>query len=587
MQKAEESEEQQLNVKSFFHPLTTFKVIHWLILLGIIVYANMLFNKFVWDDITYIWFNPDVHTIDLGLLFSENSFNFASGQYRALTALYFAFVYSLFGTNTFFYHVLQLFMHLANVILVYFLFKKYFSVAISFFLSVIFLVHPIQVESVSFIGASGNLLFFLFGILSLHLVLKQSLFEKKYVQLLIAILLLLSLLAKETGLGFSVLGIVFVYAFNRKKIWNIILISVLALACYFAIRFGIGHIYFNNEHLKNVIPINNLSFEQRLLTIPAVLFYYLWTFVYPAKLAINQLWVVIEPSFQNFYLPLGIILSLFMIAVWFGRSLRKGNNFIMYWLFLLWFSVGMGIHSQIIPLDMTVADRWFYFPMVGLLGMIGFMLTSVSSRYKDARMYWIIGCILILMLSVRTIVRNTNWQDNIPLFAHDVQVMDNYDLETNLATFYNMQGRPDVGIVHAKKSVDLYAYDGNLTTLGFIAEAVGDTKLAEESYRRAIFTTNKSARYESKAAYSYLRWGGIYLFDDKPTKAVEIYAKGVAKYPNDGVLRSFYAVSLYESGRYETALESARKAKELTPSRSTEKLYELILQRKQIDLNEL
>lgn len=587
MTRNEEQEEYQFSFTSLLIPLTTSKVIHWIIVIGLIVFANMLFNKFVWDDITYIWFNPDVHKIDLKLLFSENSFNFASGQYRALTALYFACVYTLFGTSTFFYHILQLLMHIINVILVYFLFKKYFPIGISFFLSLVFLVHPIQVESVSFIGASGNLLFFLFGIIALHLIMHKKFFAKIWVQFLISFLLFLSLLAKETGLGFSILSVVYIFFYNRKKIGTVLWITALALLCYFGIRFGIGHIYFNNEHLKTVIPINNLTFGQRLLTMPAVLFYYLWTFLYPAKLAINQLWVITQPTIQDFYLPLSMLIILFIAVVVFGRKLRNTKIAFMYWFFFLWFGIGMSIHSQIIPLDMTVADRWFYFPMVGLLGMLGFVLNVISYKYTNARVLWTIAIAVLLILSVRSMVRNTNWQDNIPLFSHDAAVIDNYDLETNLATFYNMQQRPDLGIVHAKRSVDLYAYDGNLTTLGFIYEAVGDKKHAEESYRRAITTQNKSARYDKKAAFSYLRWGGIYLFDKKPQKAAEIYAKGVEKYPNDAVLRSFYAVSLYESGQYEEALREAQKAQELSPSASTEKLYNLILKHEKVDLGKL
>ena len=41
---------EEFDIKKIFIPFTTTKAIHWIIIIGLIVYANMLFNGFVWDD---------------------------------------------------------------------------------------------------------------------------------------------------------------------------------------------------------------------------------------------------------------------------------------------------------------------------------------------------------------------------------------------------------------------------------------------------------------------------------------------------------------------------------------------------------
>lgn len=153
---------EDFSFKSYFVPLTKTKAISWIIVIGILVFANMLFNEFLWDDLEYIINNPQIHSFNIQFLidsFRGSLFN-SGGEYRPITAIYFMLLYSVFGSSSFFYHILQVCLHITNSILVFVLFKKFFSSKLSFFVSIIFLIHPIQIEAVSYIASSGNPLFF-------------------------------------------------------------------------------------------------------------------------------------------------------------------------------------------------------------------------------------------------------------------------------------------------------------------------------------------------------------------------------------------------------------------------------------------
>src|SRR4051812_3106647 len=98
--------------------MTNRKAIYFFILIALLVFGNMLFNGFVWDDLPFIISNPDLHTFNIARLFGENSFN-SSGYYRPLPAVYFSVLYTFFTTHAFFYHFFQLSLHSLAVYLLF------------------------------------------------------------------------------------------------------------------------------------------------------------------------------------------------------------------------------------------------------------------------------------------------------------------------------------------------------------------------------------------------------------------------------------------------------------------------------------
>src|SRR5579872_6283974 len=181
-------------VNRFFVNLFIKKAIFLIGTVGIIVFGNSLFNNFIEDDKKYIIDYPLVHQINLVATFGANSFN-SAGQYRPIPATYFSILYSIFSTTPFFYHLLQIFLHITVAILLYLFFRKFLSKTFAFVGALVFLIHPIQVESVSYIAQTVSPLFSLFGLIPLLLFTKEKIATKEYV--IGFLLLLLSLLTKE------------------------------------------------------------------------------------------------------------------------------------------------------------------------------------------------------------------------------------------------------------------------------------------------------------------------------------------------------------------------------------------------------
>ncbi len=281
-----------------------------------------------------------------------------------------------------------------------------------------FLTHPINVEAVSYIASLQEGLFFFFGMLATLIVIKEKL---PPIYLIIAtFMLFISILSKETGLLFIVTTTLLILMFNNKKTLFIhILLSLCLIGIYLFLRLHIADLSFMSQRLA---PIARANFLIRLYTMPNIFFFYLKTFFFPKDLITSQYWIIKVPTLADFYLPLLIdFLFCLGIAMYGIKLYISKTKALSTFIFLaIWFFIGLAMHIQIIPLDMTVADRWFYFPMVGLLGMIGVILNTPQVKLNNK---WIMTLIIIILslLSLRTIIRNTNWQDNQTLYFHDLK----------------------------------------------------------------------------------------------------------------------------------------------------------------------
>ncbi|HSW96631.1 MAG TPA: tetratricopeptide repeat protein [Candidatus Saccharimonadales bacterium] len=576
-----EPQEEDFSFNSYFVPFTTLKAIHWIIIIGLVIFANMLFNGFIWDDKTYILFNPDVQAFNVDNLIKTNIFN-AGGQYRPIPAIYFAVLVSLFKNTTFFYHFLQLLIHIANTCLLFLVFTKFFGKTSSFFLSLLFLIHPIQVESVSYISASGNPLFFLFGILAVLLSFHKRISWKR--ASVIALLLLLSLLTKEAGIIFIFVVFFYKLLFIRRGIGTLFLAECVSLLLYLVIRFGIGGVYFTKLPL---IPIAKIPFAERLLNIPAVIFYYLKTIFFPLKLAIDQQWVISTTTFQNFYFPLFLDTVFFICIVIIGFYIYKVNkeNIKKYLFFLGWFIAGIFLYLQLFPLDGTVADRWFYFPFVGLLGIITVSIQSIRIISKSLQKAgYIFIVIMLVFLAVRTIVRNSNWSDPITLYTHDTQISDNFDIENNLGTEYsNIKDYPKA-IEHSKKSVEMFPYEANLYNLANTYEQSKNIPEAKKYYAKALTYPTYLPINHNHFLVTYIRLAYMMYLSGEYNNAKQVINQGLQEYSTSGYLWIELAACEYKLGHQEEALQASEKAKVQLSNQQVEYFYNQITHNQLIQL---
>ncbi|SRR6266568_3010557 len=560
--------EEEFSFKEYFVPLTTAKAITWILIIGLIVYFNMLFNGFVWDDEAQITANYFVQSLThipqffIGGTYASIEGTLTGSYYRPLMLTVFSIFYSIFGMNAFPYHLLQLIFHIINAILVFILLRYFIKPSFAFSMSLIFLVHPMNQESVGFISHIQDTMFFLFGVLALFFS-KGDLSNKKKI-LFVNLFLLLSFLSKETGLIFVPLIFFYLLLIAKKKKLNLyfLLSLIFTTLFYLILRFLIVHIPIKESGL--LVPIASESLIQRLVSIPAIFFYYIKTFFVPVKLSIDQLWIVKSIDVNNFYIPLFLDLFILLFLVAFGFYIYRYHkkDFRIFLFFTGWFMLGILVLLQIVPLDETVADHWFYFPMIGLLGLIGLTLGYINFNKNIIKSTYIfLSFLIICTLGIRTVVRNTNWVNNITLYTHDVQVSpDSFRLESNLGVELIRDKQYEVAKKHLEHVVRLEPmWSDNWVDLGLSYEYTGELVKAREYYQKSIQMDQSQKGYENL--------GGSYVFYDKDyKKASEILEAGIKKYPKNQRFWILLAVAQYNLNNNNEALNDATKAYEIIPS---------------------
>src|SRR3989344_1334843 len=557
--------------------LSLVQTILLLVGIGILIYSKTLFNGFVWDDNPHILENPLVKFFKVGEIFTRaavfpNSDSFLDAYYKPLMSFVFALIYKVFHENPSGYHLFQVLLHLFNSILLLVLLKRFFKVSLSLFLSLVFLVHPINFESVGYVSALQDTMFLFFGLIFFKLLMdddeKRDWSYSRYS--LVGIMFFFSILSKETGFIFALISAVYLILFKpvRLRIY-FLTISIFSLF-YLLFRFVAVQ---NRYGYLNESKVMSVSIYERLISFPSIILYYLKTFFLPKDLFIDQQWIINKATLANFYLPLLFLIVVLVLIYYFVSKLYRENrkDFNLFIFFVAWTVIGIFVHSHlVISLDMTVADRWFYFPIVGVLGILGIVIKNVRVEILNRRfrlLFVLVGILVIVALAARTVMRSLDWKDNLTLYSHDLKYsQNNYSLENKYGASLLKANDLINGEIHIRKAL-LYNpnYAPAYVNLGYVFEKSGDFEKAKEFYGKSIEINDRSSVLVLNKALGAI--ARIELFqNNNALKAKELSEKGLREFGQDSYLMYILSISEYSLGNKSTALDIINKAYKLDSS---------------------
>jgi tetratricopeptide (TPR) repeat protein len=473
-------------------PQMPYIILGVIIIVTLFVYMSSLKNDIMygWDDGVYIEdpYVKNLTTESVGHFFSS----WYLGMYQPLPVLTIALNSASGSGSALSYHLTNLFLHLVNIVLVFFLVRKMTGRLLpSAFTAALFAIHPMHVEAVAWISARSTLLFSVFYLLALIFYLRSMEYDRRKNLALTFLFFLLSAFSKSMSLTLPLVLFLLDYWKDRKIDRNAILEKLPFFAV--SIIFGILSIRAAGSYGH----ITGLAGEYHIVDRFFLMTYALAFYIYKSFAPVILSGIHAFPFKEGGALPLMYYLSPLLIAavVAVVIFLRKHQRIIIFGLLFFLSTV-----SLVLPFYWSrffiVAERYSYLTYIGLYIILAYffdrLFASEHLRTKKLRPYIAGFTLLVLILfSAASYVRTKAWKDARYLLG-DVIIYNKSDASKAAAYFYRGNLRDmtrdftgalkDYDMAIGKNPNYIIAYNNR----GIIKGITGDQEGALADFSKAI-----------------------------------------------------------------------------------------------------
>ena len=439
-----------------------------LIIWGGLLYSNTLDVPFYFDDVLNIVEPPALHLKELSSSALGKVLHEAHLTTRPVANLSFALNYYLQGFDVGGYHLVNIFIHLFCAILIYFLSRKTLALAmtgtdlrderiIAFFAALIWLVHPVNTQTVTYVVQRMNGLATMFFLLSFYGYILGRQRESGTARTRYFLLALLSWLfalgSKEIAVMLPPVVLLYEWLFFQKGevVWlknNISYIALFSLlmiipvVCYSGLS-PLGAVLAGYE-------FRDFSLLERVLTQTRVVIHYASLLFFPAASRLS-----LEHDFSistTVADPMNTMLSLVVLVALTWLSLAKAKENRLLFFGILWFLINLVLESSLIPLEIIFEHRT-YLPYVFLiLAIVQFAFSRIGKKNI------VIGfmSVVVLFFSFWTFQRNSLWREPVSFWQQTVAgAPDNARANNYLGMALTDENRYDEAIPSLRKAIRL------------------------------------------------------------------------------------------------------------------------------------
>ena len=367
---------------------------------ALVAYSNTFHVPFHFDDRPNIVENPNVQftvlTWDRLERLIKNTYKVTIRVFSYFT---FALNYYFGGFNVFGYHLVNFFIHIASGIFLYWflmltfnlpsLKEKYgpISYKVALFSSLIFISHPIQTQSVTYIVQRMASMAGMFYLLSFILYIKGRLsagVPRVFYFGGTMLSYLLGVFSKENVAILPLFIVLYEFYFFQnfdlsprgKRILFALIGSLLVLGAFGFVLWGKRYIDLTIEGFQD----RPFTMLERVLTQPRVVLYYVTLLVFPHPSRLNLDYDF--PISKTLLNPPTTLISILIIAGLIGYSIWTAKKRSVLSFCILWYFGNLVIESSIFPLEMVYEHR-LYLPAVGPFILFSLFVVRGIEKLKN------------------------------------------------------------------------------------------------------------------------------------------------------------------------------------------------------------
>jgi tetratricopeptide (TPR) repeat protein len=476
-----------------------------------ILYSNTLNAPFYFDDFPNIVEDPSIRLTELSWE-SFSKLSQARGVYRPASSLSFALNYYFGGYEVVGYHLVNIVIHILGSIFLFLVIKNTLDISshqilssskhsispnsIAFFTAMLWLVHPLHTESVTYIVQRENSQATMFYIMSLLLYIngrntirdyqpknsnpKRLKRTKPFVYFTGCVFSgFIAITSKQNAatLPFFILLYEWFFFQNLSNIWTkrklFQFVGVMLVFCIISL------IFLGPDPMEKISPTlytgHDFTIFQRLLSETRVVIYYLSLIFFPHPSRLN---LDYNYSISNSLIdPITTMLCFLVITLLIGSAIRFSKKDRILAFCILWYLGNLAIESSFIGLALIFEHRTYLSSMM-------VCLTGVVLLFRHSNSKWFptfIFCVIFVLFSIWTYQRNLLWSNEVKFWADCINKSPQNDRPyANLGLAYLRLDKNDRALDFFKIAVK----KNPLKEINYYL--LGKSQLAEGNFEEAI-----------------------------------------------------------------------------------------------------
>ena len=558
----------------------------------IMAYRPAWNGGFLWDDDAYIT-NNELLTAPNGLRRIWLSFDSPS-QYFPLTYTSFRIERALWGLNPSGYHWTNIFLHVANALLVWRLLAR-LKLPGAWLAAAIFALHPVQMESVAWITERKNVLmgfFFLLTLLAWIAFTDESTRRPWRFYALAVILYALALLAKTTACTLPA-ALLLILWLQKKPIGKRRLIQILPFLIL-GFSMGLVAVWWERYHQGTHGPLFALSSLERTLVASHAVWFYLGKLLWPSNLIfIYPKWTIAATRALDYtWLLAGVALCfvIYLARRYLGRGVEVAAVF-----FVATLSPVLGFIMLYTFRYTFVADHYQYLACIAPIALFSAGTANLAGVFTRARPFILsaAACLTAALWALTwrqsamygdiealwrtTLTKNPNcWMahNNLGIVLFQKGEIDEavshyritlnlqpdfWDADYNLGTALLKKGEVDEAIAYCTRAVTIAPNDPDAQV------ALGNSLAQKERVDDAIAHYKKALAIRPDYFIAHYALGHIFLEKGEIDAAVFHSRAAVSIQPQNADAHTNLAVAFDEKGQIAEAIKQYEQALEISP----------------------